>query len=319
MLILVLFLTIWRVVNTNDDALYSFACSNSNQTCILYKIDIDLSSGHAISNEIANWHQSNIIDGFGSVAEFNNENTPYIILTTNCDSQANLINVNDLSQPPLSRTMKTSCTQPIHSLSDRYLLALGTVQNEVGGSFPVSLYVFDALSGQWNYEIVNFGSTFSGKYQVLHPQTGFSALDLNAAEPIFHVILYNLVNDTRHILSIRIESGQWTLKEIGNNLLSNFAYSTELNALISDCSMGGICVLNFENYQWELFLPISNFTDFLDWTYSIDKQRMYFITKQNVIVIDLSNKLSFHYRVLSLIERSGNIDAIDKTVVFNRN
>ncbi|CAF3595271.1 unnamed protein product, partial [Rotaria sp. Silwood2] len=163
-----------------------------------------------------------------------------------------------------------------------------------------------------------FGSIFSGTYQVLHPQTGFSALDLNAVEPILHVILYNLVNDTRHILSIRIESGLWTLKEIANNLLSNFAYSTELNAPVSDCSMGGICVLNFENYRWDLFLPIPNFTDFMDWTFSADKQCMYFITKQNITVIDLSNKLSFHYRVLPLIEQSGNIDGIDKTVVFNK-
>ncbi|CAF1430915.1 unnamed protein product [Rotaria sordida] len=319
MLIIVLFLTIWRAVNTNDDSLYSLACSNSNQTCILYKIDIDLSSGRAISNEIANWHQSNIIDGFGSIAGFKNENTSYIIITTSCDSQANLINLNDLSQPPLSRTMKTSCTQPIHSLADRYLLALGTIQNDVGGSFPESLYVFDALSEQWNYEIVNFGNIFSGKYQVLHPSTGFSSLNLNAAEPILYVILYNLVNDTRHILSIRIESGQWTLKEIGNNLLANFAYSTELNAPISDCSMGGICVLNFKNNRWDLFLPIPNFSDFIDWTFSVDKQCMYFITKQNVTVIDLSNKVSFHYRVLPLIEQSGNIDSIDKTIVFNKN
>ncbi|CAF3956890.1 unnamed protein product, partial [Rotaria sordida] len=143
--------------------------------------------GRAISNEIANWHQSNIIDGFGSIAGFKNENTSYIIITTSCDSQANLINLNDLSQPPLSRTMKTSCTQPTHSLADRYLLALGTIHNDVGGSFPESLYVFDALSEQWNYEIVNFGNIFSGKYQVLHPSTGFSSLNLNAAEPILYV------------------------------------------------------------------------------------------------------------------------------------
>ncbi|CAF4184039.1 unnamed protein product [Rotaria sordida] len=113
-------------------------------------------------------------------------------MTTSCDFQANLINVNHLSQPPLSRTMKTPCTQPIHSLANRYLLAMGTIQNNVGGSFPVLLYVFDALSGQRIREIVNFGSIFSGKYQVLHPQTGFSALNSNVAEPILYVFWYNI-------------------------------------------------------------------------------------------------------------------------------
>ncbi|CAF1538244.1 unnamed protein product [Rotaria sordida] len=88
--------------------------------------------------------------------------------------------------------MKTPCTQPIHSLANRYLLAMGTIQNNVGGSFPVLLYVFDALSGQRIREIVNFGSIFSGKYQVLHPQTGFSALNLNATEPILYVLWYNI-------------------------------------------------------------------------------------------------------------------------------
>ena len=37
----------------------------------------------------------------------------------------------------------------------------------------------------------------------------------------------------------------------------------------------------------------------------------------NVTVFDLSNNISFHYRVLPLIEQSGDIYDIDKTVVFN--
>jgi hypothetical protein len=125
------------------------------------------------------------------------------------------------------------------------------------------------------------------------------------------------VNTTRHILTINIETGQWTLKQIGNNLLRNFAYSTELNAPVSDCSLGGICVLNLESYEWDLFLSIPNFHGFMDWTYSNDQQTMYFISKQNVTLIDLSNKSSFHYRVLPLMEQSGNINGIDKTVVFD--
>ena len=124
------------------------------------------------------------------------------------------------------------------------------------------------------------------------------------------------MNTTRHILIINIETGQWTLKQIGNNLLRNFAYSTELNAPVSDCFLGGICVLNLKSYRWDLFLPIPNFQGFIGWTFSDDQQMMYFISKQNVTLVDLSNKSSFHYRVLPLIEQSGNINTIDKTVVF---
>ena len=116
---------------------------------------------------------------------------------------------------------------------------------------------------------------------------------------------------------MNIENGQWILKQIPNNLLRNFAYSTELHALISDCSLGGICALNFQNYQWDLFLSIPNFHGFIDWTFSNDQQTMYFISKQYVTVIDLSNRSSFHYRTLPLIEQSGNISNIDKTVVFS--
>ena len=116
---------------------------------------------------------------------------------------------------------------------------------------------------------------------------------------------------------INIETGQWILKQIQNNLLRNFAYSTELNAPVSDCSLGGICVLNLQTYEWDLFLSIPNFHDFIDWTFSNGQQTMYFISKQNVTVVDLSNKSSFHYRLFPLIEQSGNISGIDKTVVFS--
>jgi hypothetical protein len=125
------------------------------------------------------------------------------------------------------------------------------------------------------------------------------------------------VNTTRHILIINIETGQWMIKQIGNNLLRNFAYSTELNAPVADCSLGGICVLNQQNYQWELFMPIPNFDGFIDWTFSDDQQMMYFIRKKSIILVNLSNKSSFYYRVLPLIEQTGDISNTDKTVVFD--
>jgi len=125
------------------------------------------------------------------------------------------------------------------------------------------------------------------------------------------------VNSTRNILIINIETGQWTIKQIGNNLLGNFGYSTELNAPVSECSLGGICFLNQNSYQWELFLPIPNLSGFIDWAFSDDQQTMYFISKQNVILVDLSNKSSFRYRVLPLIQQTGLISNIDKTVVFD--
>lgn len=115
---------------------------------------------------------------------------------------------------------------------------------------------------------------------------------------------------------VNIENGQWILKQIPSNLLRNFMYSTELDAPVCDCSLGGICALNLESYQWDLFLSIPNFQGFIDWTFSDDQQTMYFISKQNITVIDLSNRSSFHYRILPLIEQSGNISNIDKTVVF---
>ncbi len=125
------------------------------------------------------------------------------------------------------------------------------------------------------------------------------------------------MNTTRHILIINIETGQWMIKQIGNNLLRNFAYSTELNAPVADCSLGGICVLNQQNYQWELFMPIPNFDGFIDWTFSDDQQMMYFIRKKSIILVNLSNKSSFYYRVLPLIEQTGDISNTDKTVVFD--
>ncbi|CAF3701154.1 unnamed protein product [Rotaria sp. Silwood1] len=57
----------------------------------------------------------------------------------------------------------------------------------------------------------------------------------------------------------------------------------------------------------------------MDWAFSTETQTMYFIQKQNIIVIDLSNKFSFQYRVLPLIEQTGYISGIDKTVVLNMN
>ncbi|CAF5079533.1 unnamed protein product, partial [Rotaria sp. Silwood1] len=71
------------------------------------------------------------------------------------------------------------------------------------------------------------------------------------------------------------------------------------------------------NAQWDLFLPIPNFNSFMDWAFSTETQTMYFIRKQNIIVIDLSNKFSFQYRVLPLIEQTGYISGIDKTVVLD--
>ncbi|CAF4709300.1 unnamed protein product, partial [Rotaria sp. Silwood2] len=94
----------------------------------------------------------------------------------------------------------------------------------------------------------------------------------------------------------------------GVHLLPHLPLSVELNAPVCDCSLGGICVLNWESSQWDLFLPIPNFNNFMDWTFSTDTQIMYFIRTQNIIVIDLSNKFSFQYRVLPLIEQTGYIN-----------
>ncbi|CAF4326656.1 unnamed protein product [Rotaria sp. Silwood2] len=317
MFFLILAFTTWKMISIHGESLFSLACSHDNETCTVYKIDIDLVDNRATSNQIAAWHQSNIDEGFGSIAGFKNEKIGYIVMTTNCNSQVNLINISDLSQPVSSIMMKTTCTQPIHSLKDRWLLALGTASNGIGGSYPVSLYIFDPISGLSSRDIVHFDTMFAKSYQILHPQTGFSALNLNAPEPIFYTILYNLVNKTRHILSIHIETGRWSLNQIGDNLLRNLAFSVELNAPVCDCSLGGICVLNWESSQWDLFLPIPNFNNFMDWTFSADTQIMYFIRKQNIIVIDLSNKFSFQYRVLPLIEQTGYINGIDKTVVLD--
>ncbi len=149
MFIFILFLTTWSLASAKNESLFSLACSHDNQACSLYRIDIDQSSNRTISNEVAKWNQANIADGFGSMAGFKNGKMPYIVFTANCNNHAHLINITNLTQSPLPINMKTFCTQPIHSLADRYLLALGTTSNNVGGSSPVSLYEFDAISGHY--------------------------------------------------------------------------------------------------------------------------------------------------------------------------
>ena len=146
--------TTWTVVSANNESLFSLACSHVDKTCSLYKIDINQSSDHAVSNEVAKWNQTNVADSFGSVAGFKNANMQYIVMTTDCDNHSYLINITNPAPAPSSIMMKTSCTQPIHSLTDRSLLALGTISNGVGGSSPVSLYEFDAISGHLNRGIL---------------------------------------------------------------------------------------------------------------------------------------------------------------------
>jgi hypothetical protein len=146
--IFILLFTALTVTSINGELLFSLACTNADQTCILYKINIDQSSNLAVSNEIAKLEQTRITDRFGSVAGFKNGKMPYIVLTNNCNQVAYLINITNLAQTPSSITMKTPCTQPIHLLAGRYLLALGTNPNNVGGSTPGSLYEFDAISGR---------------------------------------------------------------------------------------------------------------------------------------------------------------------------
>ena len=147
MFIFILFFTTWIVASVKSESLFSLACHHVNQVCSLYKIDIDQSSGRAVSNAINKWNQANIADGFGSVTGFKNGKMPYIVFTANCNNHVQLINITNLPELPSLITMKTFCSQPIHSLAGRYLLALGTISNNVGGSSPVSLYVFDAISG----------------------------------------------------------------------------------------------------------------------------------------------------------------------------
>jgi hypothetical protein len=147
--IFILLFTALTVTSINGESLFSLDCSNADQTCSLYKIAIDQSSSLAVSNEIIKWKQTRITDGFGAVTGFKNGKIPYIFLTDNCNHQAYLINVTNLTQSPSSINMKTPCTQPIHLLAGRYLLALGTISNDVGGSSPVSLYEFDPISGHY--------------------------------------------------------------------------------------------------------------------------------------------------------------------------
>lgn len=149
MLSVLLCITPFLVIGTRGESLFSVACSQTDQQCVLFKIDIDHTSDRAISNEITRWSQANIGDHFGSVAGFQNGNSLYIVMTNNCDGQAYLINITDLSHPPPALLMKTSCTQPMYPIANRYLLALGTEPNHVGGSSPVSLYAFDGISGHF--------------------------------------------------------------------------------------------------------------------------------------------------------------------------
>ena len=48
----------------------------------------------------------------------------------------------------------------------------------------------------------------------------------------------------------------------------------------------------------------------------MEKQTMYFIRKTNITVIDLSNRSSFYSRVIPLLEQTGDLHDIDKTVVL---
>lgn len=146
----ILIATTWTAVSATKESLFSLACSHADKVCSLYKIDINQSSDHAVSNEVAKWNQTNVGNGFGSVAGFRNANMQYIVMTTDCDNHSYLINTTNLAAAPSSIMMKTLCTQPVHSLTDRSLLALGTVPNGMGGSSPVSLYEFDAISGHSN-------------------------------------------------------------------------------------------------------------------------------------------------------------------------
>lgn len=132
-----------------EESLYSLACSQVDQTCSLYKIDIDRLNNYAFSNELVKWNKLSIADSFGSVAAFKDGNMSYIILTTDCSYKTYLINITSLNYTMSSKPTKTPCAQPLHSLASRYLLVLGTISNNVGGSYPESLYIFDAISGHW--------------------------------------------------------------------------------------------------------------------------------------------------------------------------
>ncbi|UJR07180.1 hypothetical protein I4U23_011468 [Adineta vaga] len=303
------------LIEIHSERLFSINCSSTNKICQLFQIDIDQLNNRALSNQINQWDQINIQQNFGSIASFEKNQKLFIFITNNCDNQGYLINITDLSYSPSIISMKTSCSQPIHSFNHQYLLILGTKSNNQGGSSPFSLYLLDPITGQSAREIVNFGEQFTNIYQVLHPQTGFSYINFNQVEPTYEIILYNLINTTRHILVINIKTGEWIMKQIENNLLRNVVYSKELKLPISDCSLGGICLLN-EKDQWKLFLSIPNFINFIDWTFSNEKQIMYFIQKENIILIDLSNKSSFNYQILPLIQQTGDIQHIDKTIVF---
>ena len=140
---------VWLLASTDGESLFSLGCSSTNNVCYLYKIDIDQSSGRAVSNEITQWYQKNVANSFGSIAGFNQKNLPYIIFTTACDHQAYLINITDVHRSPSPIGMKTACTQPLHTLPNGHLLVLATTQNNNRSSSPQALSLYDAISGYW--------------------------------------------------------------------------------------------------------------------------------------------------------------------------
>ncbi|CAF2033075.1 unnamed protein product [Rotaria magnacalcarata] len=93
MFILVVFFTICTIATTYDASLFLAACDHIDRPCFLYKIDIDLLNSHAISNEIMQWYPINVADRFGSVVGFKDQSIPCIMLTTDCDYHAYLINI----------------------------------------------------------------------------------------------------------------------------------------------------------------------------------------------------------------------------------
>jgi hypothetical protein len=61
MFIFIVFFTTWIVANTDNESLFSLACSYVDKTCSLYEINIDQSRNRAVSNEGATWNQTNTV------------------------------------------------------------------------------------------------------------------------------------------------------------------------------------------------------------------------------------------------------------------
>ena len=177
----------------DGESLFSLSCSNHQQSCHLYQIDIDLVNQRAISHEIAQWFQSTITDGFGSMAAFKINQTSSILFTNNCQSQAWLFNVDNHSVSPTIVDMPTLCTQPMHGYANHSVVSLGTVPNGRGGSTPVTFNIFNRV-------LANFSDAFIDRYQILHPQTGFSALNHTEQEPMFHTVSHN-TNENNLLIS----------------------------------------------------------------------------------------------------------------------